>query len=135
MKDLAAILLSLERRGVGLRARGNKVQFRPPGSLNEAERTWLREHGTDLVPLLDRPTIGQVEIWLGHLDAPELDAQAQPTARCWPCHGTRFFRRGTGPWICARCHPPPVPDDPQLTWFDFMEFPPGSRTPTEGTDA
>jgi hypothetical protein len=34
-----------------------------------------------------------------------------PPVACRTCRGTRFWRKCGGYWVCARCHPPAVPQD------------------------
>lgn len=127
MASLIDIILHLEKRGVRLRVRKGRVQISPPGSVTARERERLRQHLVALVDLIDRPTIAEVEVMLGRLDPRVLDPHARPIMPCWPCHGTRFRSRDGGPWTCDRCHPSPTPDDPELVWFDLLEFQP---TPT-----
>jgi hypothetical protein len=37
-------------------------------------------------------------------------AHPPPARRCYACHGARYWQRPDGSeWVCATCHPPPVP--------------------------
>jgi len=134
MPDHAATARSLERRGATPRFRGSHRRY--PFLLNStvAKNACRPQPSGEFIEYLSRATIGETEAVLGHLDASFMAPRARPTAPCWSCFTTRFWRRSDSPWIWSRCHPPPVPDDPELTWFDLPEPAFMTHSQTEDTD-
>ncbi len=48
-----------------------------------------------------------------------------PQKACYSCQGRRFWRRPTGTWICAHCHPPAP--DPVFEWCDLAQGEPNGE--------
>ncbi len=95
------LLDRVARRGGGVRVVGDRLQYRPPGVLTDAELGWLLAHQDDVLRALARDCVA---------GRPPL-GEAGPGVKAWRCRlaiASTHVRseRVDGSAYCATCHPP-----------------------------
>lgn len=105
------LLAECTRRGIALRPEGEAIRYScPKGAMTDELRSLIREHKAALLALLSAGSTGQEGAVSSPAPTISLALSLQPDGTCYCCKESRWWLSRYGVLVCARCHPPTVPE-------------------------
>ena len=98
-----SLLAALEAAGLSVTIVDGRLAISPASRLTADLREAIRAHRDELVAAVLAGAAGG-----------ERDDPAGPGRPCAVCGSVRYWRRPTGGWVCATCHPAPSDDLPEV---------------------